>query len=147
MEDSDAGTGVTEHARSNVLKYLVALLIYVASWYFLGKLGVIVVTIIGLFLNTSSAPRGEGQLSAYGILNPGFRRMLGDLRLEQLERQLFNRYVESDEDGEERENRSGQERYSDDEMNYPISKFSNKKCPRCNSGKKYKRCCALKLKG
>ncbi|KAJ1605164.1 hypothetical protein OIY81_3565 [Cryptosporidium canis] len=69
MEDADAG--VAEHARRSVLKYLVALLIYVASWHFLGKLGVIVVTIIGMFLNTSSVPRGEGQLSAYGILNPG----------------------------------------------------------------------------
>lgn len=119
-------------------------------------------TIVGLFLNTSSSPRDENQLSAYGILNPGtfsclvrnkelfsaeFRRILGDLRLEQLERQLFNRYVESDDEREpDRQSSSLREKYSDDEMNYPISKFSNKKCPRCNSGKKYKKCCALLLK-
>ncbi|KAL3128369.1 putative integral membrane protein [Cryptosporidium hominis] len=72
--------------------------------------------------------------------------ILGDLRLEQLERQLFNRYVVSDEEEMENSIEDSKEKYSDDEMNYPISKFSNKKCPRCNSGKKYKKCCALLLK-
>lgn len=52
----------------------------------------------------------------------------------------------SDEEEMENSIEDSKEKYSDDEMNYPISKFSNKKCPRCNSGKKYKKCCALLLK-
>lgn len=69
------------------------------------------------------------------------------MRLEQLERQLFNRYVEESEEEGGRGDSLGETKYSDDEMSYPISKFSNKKCPRCDSGKKYKKCCALLLKG
>ncbi|OII72376.1 uncharacterized protein cubi_01256 [Cryptosporidium ubiquitum] len=144
MEDEDIS--ITGYLRKNLFKYLISFLIYILSGYYLGTSGIIIVTIIGLFLNTSSTPRNENQLSAYGILNPGFRRILGDLRLYQLERQLFNRYIESDVEEEEKNDENSKEKYSDDEMNYPISKFSNKKCPKCNSGKKYKKCCALLLK-
>ncbi|QOY41900.1 Uncharacterized protein cpbgf_400120 [Cryptosporidium parvum] len=144
MEDEN--TNIIEYLKGRVFKYLVLFSLYFLSGYFFGTSGVIILTIVCMFLNTSSNPRNGNQLSAYGILNPGFRRILGDLRLEQLERQLFNRYVVSDEEEMENSIEDSKEKYSDDEMNYPISKFSNKKCPRCNSGKKYKKCCALLLK-
>ncbi|TRY51808.1 Uncharacterized protein CTYZ_00001773 [Cryptosporidium tyzzeri] len=144
MEDEDIN--IIEYLKGRVFKYLVSFSLYFLSGYFFGTSGVIILTIVCMFLNTSSNQRNGNQLSAYGILNPGFRRILGDLRLEQLERQLFNRYVVSDEEEMENSIEDSKEKYSDDEMNYPISKFSNKKCPRCNSGKKYKKCCALLLK-
>ncbi|KAF7457559.1 putative conserved domain (SAYSvFN) family protein [Cryptosporidium felis] len=144
---SDNNTRISDFLRRSGAYYLIFALLYIFLGYFFGSLGFIVVTIVGMFLNTSSNTRKEGQLSAYAILNPGFRRILGDLKLDQLERQLFNRQVESDDEKSGEFVTSPDEKYSDDEMNYPISKFSNKKCPRCNSGKKYKKCCALLLKG
>ncbi|KAH8582999.1 uncharacterized protein ELE39_003527 [Cryptosporidium sp. chipmunk genotype I] len=69
MEDED--TNVIEYLRGNAFKYLILSLIYFLSGYYFGTSGIIIVTIVGLFLNTSSDPRNGNQLSAYGILNPG----------------------------------------------------------------------------
>ncbi|KAL7065645.1 hypothetical protein ACR3K2_39090 [Cryptosporidium serpentis] len=59
---------------------------------------------------------------------------MGDLDIEQIEEQLFNRQ------NNEINNFESDILYSDNEL-YAFSRYSNKKCPLCNSGKKYKRCC------
>ncbi|KAH8739190.1 hypothetical protein FG386_003568 [Cryptosporidium ryanae] len=55
----------------DILFKILFLVLYLLCGYHFGLPGLIILTIIGLFINTSSKNKDSGELSAYNILNPG----------------------------------------------------------------------------
>ncbi|KAK6588950.1 hypothetical protein RS030_273690 [Cryptosporidium xiaoi] len=55
----------------SILVKLIFLVLYILCGYHFGLPGLIVLTILGLFFNTSSKNKDSKELSAYNILNPG----------------------------------------------------------------------------
>jgi len=59
-----------------------------ADQYGLGQLWLVLAGFAGIFLNLRDGNRAPGELSAYHILNEGYRRIAGDLDPAQIDRQL-----------------------------------------------------------
>ena len=106
------------------------------AWYTrLDRVFIIISLILGIFMNLGI--REPGSFSAYNIFNRGFRHLLGDLRADQIDAELRNKF------------HPGQQRHDseDDEPEPPAaldrqysSKEANKLCA-CGSKKKTKKCC------
>lgn len=57
-----------------------------SSYYSLGPVFILTAIIATIFANLGT--RGEGQLSAYSIFNPGVRRLPGQLDADEVDRQM-----------------------------------------------------------
>jgi hypothetical protein len=62
--------------------------LHTADSYGLGQLWLVLAGFAGIFLNLRDGKRAPGELSAYHILNEGYRRIAGDLDPDQIDRQL-----------------------------------------------------------
>ena len=97
-----------------------------------------VAVLIAIFSNLGK--RSGDSTSAYSIFNRGFRRLLGDIQPDAIDRQLRGGGTGTD----NFENPDVERSKSNGMSNFP-SKFINRPCP-CGSGLKAKKCCASSLR-
>ncbi|CRG93479.1 conserved Plasmodium protein, unknown function [Plasmodium gallinaceum] len=129
--------------KKNIQKYInpkIVTIILLCSCYFFynvfGIVYIIIVLITTIFLNLGN--NNDNGISAYSIFNKGKKYLIGDLRMNQIEKEFRNSKFKNDDSDD------NFLRFDDIDKNKVYikgsSKYNNKLCT-CGSKKKFKKCC------
>jgi hypothetical protein len=87
------------------------------------------------FIFSNMGERKDGELSAYSVFNQGFKKLLGDKSVEQLENEMRMRGSDPN-----TQPPPPKPRQSSPQQSGKLGR--NSLCP-CDSGRKFKKCCAV----